>query len=113
MDDVDTIITNCPLYNTSVQITTTQASYGKALLMASLRWFGWFYGLISLVTGVSLGSGAAFLLHQSLGTSLWIGTAGFIVATFEGSWRLACKEKDALDPEWRTKYGRKIPPQGG
>jgi hypothetical protein len=86
-------------------IATTQIAYGKALLMEAFRWFGWFYGLVALATGVTLGSSAAFLLHQSLGTSLWIGTAGFIVAFFEGSWRRSCKEKDALDPEWRQKAG--------
>jgi hypothetical protein len=82
-------------------------------MMQGLRWLGWAYGLASLIAGVTLASGAAFLLHQSLGTSLWIGTAGFVVAFLEGCWRVSCKEKDALDPEWRAKYGRKIPPQGG
>jgi hypothetical protein len=87
-------------------ITTTKFDYVRGLLMHSFRGFIAILGTISLIGGLSAASIAAFLLHQSLGTSLWIGTAGFLVAFFEGSWRLSCKEKDALDPEWRTKYGR-------
>jgi hypothetical protein len=85
-------------------VTTSQFDHARRLLMHSFRWFVSVLGAISLVVGASAASIAAFLLHQSLGTSLWIGTAGVIIAIFEGSWRLACKEKDALDPQWRTKH---------
>jgi hypothetical protein len=93
-------------YNLAVpKITTSQLDYARELLMHSFRGFVAILSAISLIGGLSAASIAAFLLHQSLGTSLWIGTAGFLVAFFEGSWRLSCKEKDALDLEWRTKYG--------
>jgi hypothetical protein len=84
-------------------LTADRLAHGKELLMHSSRWFVSVLGALSLVAGISAASIADFLLDQSLGTSLWIGTAAAIVAIFEGSWRLSCKEKDALDPQWREK----------
>jgi hypothetical protein len=88
-------------------LTADRLSHGKALLMHSSRWFVSVLGALSLGVGLSAASIAAFLLDQSLGTSLWIGTAAAIIAIFEGSWRLSCKEKDALDPQWREKAQKK------
>ena len=84
-------------------VTTSKLEHARRLLMHSFRGFVAILSAISLIGGLSAASIAAFLLHQSLGTSLWIGTAGFLVAFIEGSWRLSCAEKDALDPEWRQK----------
>jgi membrane protein DedA with SNARE-associated domain len=71
--------------------------------MHSARWFISVLSAISFLVGLSALSIAHFLLHQSLGTSLWIGNVAVIIAIFEGSWRLSCKEKNALDPQWREK----------
>lgn len=86
-------------------ITTTPLDHARELLMHSSRWFISVLSAISFLVGLSALSIAHFLLHQSLGTSLWIGSAAVIVAIFRGSWQLSCREKDALDPEWRSKYG--------
>jgi len=85
------------------EITADRLAHGKELLMHSSRWFISVLSAISLVAGLSAVSIARFLLHQSLGTSLWIGSAAVIIAIFEGSWQLSCREKDALDPQWREK----------
>jgi membrane protein DedA with SNARE-associated domain len=85
------------------ELTADRLAHGKELLMHSSRWFASVLSAISFLVGLSALSIAHFLLHQSLGTSLWIGSAAVIVAIFEGSWRLSCREKDALDPQWREK----------
>lgn len=72
-------------------------------MIEGLRWFGWVYGLISLVTGLTLTGGAAFLLHQRWDIAVIIGLVGAIIVLLEGAWRQSCREKDALDPHWRTR----------
>jgi uncharacterized membrane protein len=84
-------------------LTADRFAHGKGLLMHSSRWFISVLSAISLVAGLSAASIAAFLLHQSWSVAATIGLVAVLVAVFEGSWRLSCKEKDALDPAWRQK----------
>lgn len=88
------------------EITADRLAHGKELLMHSARWFKSVLSTISLVAGLSVASIATFLLHLRWDIALWIGTAAAIIAIFEGSWRLSCKEKDALDPQWRDKAAK-------
>jgi len=74
--------------------------------MEGLRWLKRTFEAISLIVGVSIFAIAVFLLDQRWDIAVILGLLVYILAIHEGSWRQSCKEKDALDPEWRSKYGR-------
>lgn len=84
-------------------LTADRLSHGKELLMHSSRWFVSMLSAFSLIAGLSAASIAAFLVHLRWDLAILVGMGAAIVAVFEGSWQLSCREKDALDPHWREK----------
>jgi hypothetical protein len=87
-----------------VQITTSRADLWRGILVDGLRWLGRVIAVIGVLVGLTVFSIVVFLLHQRWDLGTFFGLLGVITVLLEGSWRRSCKEKDALDPEWRTKY---------
>lgn len=75
--------------------------------MNGLRWLHSVISTFALIAGVSVAGIVVFLLHQSWSLGTTLGLVAVIAVLLEGSYRQSCKEKDALDPDWRSKYDSK------
>ena len=94
-------------YTRYVQITTSRVGFWRGILIDGLGWLGRVIAMIGVLVGLTVFSIVTFLLHQRWDLGTFFGLLGVIAVLLEGSWRRSCKEKDALDPEWHTKYARK------